>query len=403
MTWRHTRLKHLAELPIRNGLGEAGAFDDPAWPRYVRTTDIAGPRKLRDDVFASLPPVVASKAMLAAGDILMTTAGATIGKSTTFTEGYPACYAGFLARFRPSEAVDGRFIAYWMQSTVYWDQINAGAVRSTIENFSASKYQNLYIAVPSLDVQRRIADFLDDQVTLLDQAIALRQQQIDLLAERLTSYKGQVVTKGLDPSVQMTDSEVPWIGIMPTSWSLLRFGYMLARANAGEVIDKSWWGEGPETLFTCARESILSNFNTFPLEKRTTPQDILITRNATPYVHLPQPGAIYSNVVQRVTLDPNVNREWARYALGAASSSMHGYGVSIDTLNFGMWKSLKIPVPTRSEQDRIVEHLNQEGASVAQLLQHMTNSKSLIRERKQSLITAVVTGGFDATTARSVT
>ena len=122
--WRQTRLKYLAATPITNGLGEAGQYDDPEWPRYVRTTDIEGPGSLRSDVFASLPPDIAAGAPLRRGDILMTAAGATIGKSTTYLEEGPACYAGFLVRFRPGQEVDGRFVAYWMQSAPYWDQIN---------------------------------------------------------------------------------------------------------------------------------------------------------------------------------------------------------------------------------------------------------------------------------------
>ena len=161
--WAKTKLKYCSAIPVSNGLGEAGAYDDPTWPRYVRTTDIAGPRSLRSDVFASLPPQVASKALLRRGDILATAAG-TIGKSVTYSEDGPACYAGFLVRFRPSNQVEGRFVGHWMQSTDYWHQVNAGAVRSTIDNFSASRYRDLNLTLPPLDEQRRIADFLDAQV-----------------------------------------------------------------------------------------------------------------------------------------------------------------------------------------------------------------------------------------------
>ena len=46
--------------------GESGGEDNPDWPRYIRTTDIAGPRGLRDDVFASLPPEVFGEGNLSA-------------------------------------------------------------------------------------------------------------------------------------------------------------------------------------------------------------------------------------------------------------------------------------------------------------------------------------------------
>jgi hypothetical protein len=172
MTWQRIRLKYLAQVPITNGVGEPGSFDNPDWPRYIRTTDIAGPRALRDDVFASLPPEIAARAPLLRGDLVMTAAGATVGKSMLYDSDAPACYAGYLARFRPRPDVDSRFVSFWTESHVYWDQIASGKVTSTIDNFSAGKYQNLWIDVPELAVQRAVSDFLDAETARIDALLA---------------------------------------------------------------------------------------------------------------------------------------------------------------------------------------------------------------------------------------
>jgi type I restriction enzyme S subunit len=191
-------LKHLAALPITNGVGEAAEFDDPSWPRYVRTTDIAGPRDLRQDTFKSLPPDVARRAPLRQGDIVMTAAGATIGKSLLYGATGEACYAGYLVRFRPTKDVDGRFVAYWMESMHYWDQIATGKVVSTIENFSAGKYQNLSCPNPPLAVQRAIADFLDRETARIDTITVTLERQIVLLRERRQALITAAVTGELD-------------------------------------------------------------------------------------------------------------------------------------------------------------------------------------------------------------
>src|SRR5690554_4398122 len=96
---KRVRLQHLAAIPITNGLGLPGEHDNPAWPRYIRTTDIETPRTLRADVFASQPPHIAAAAPVKRGDVLASAAG-TIGKSVLYLEDAPACYAGFLVRFR---------------------------------------------------------------------------------------------------------------------------------------------------------------------------------------------------------------------------------------------------------------------------------------------------------------
>jgi len=199
-----TQLKYLAATPITNGLGLPGEFDNPDWPRYIRTTDIAGANALREDVFASQPPDVAARAPVRVGDILMTTAGATIGKSVRIPEEIDACYAGFLVRYRPNALVDGRFVAHWMHNQHYWDQIAAGAVRNTIDNFSASKYRELRVPSPPVEEQRRIADFLDDQVARIDEALSGVAQLVDGTKEQLASwvdqgFDSQAAERGLVP------------------------------------------------------------------------------------------------------------------------------------------------------------------------------------------------------------
>lgn len=184
MTWKPTRLKYLAAVPIVNGVGEPGSFEDLAWPRYVRTTDIESPTKLRGDTFASLPPETAAGAPLERHDIVMTAAGATIGKSFRYELDAPACYAGYLVRFRPRADVDPRFISYWTQSSPYWDQIVMGKVVSTIENFSASKYQNMRLRCPDFDAQGAIADYLDTETSRIDALIAKKRRMMDLTEAR---------------------------------------------------------------------------------------------------------------------------------------------------------------------------------------------------------------------------
>lgn len=119
--------------------------------------------------------------------------------------------------------------------------------------------------------------------------------------------------------------------------------WLITANNAGEVIDKGYWGSGAEQLYTCSRERIACDYQGFPTWKRTTKYDLLLTRNGTPYIHLPMENAIYSNVVQRITV-PKHDRRYIKYALEACIADFKGYGVSIESLNFQMWSNLKVPI-----------------------------------------------------------
>ena len=97
--------------------------------------------------------------------------------------------------------------------------------------------KNSMIALPTFDEQVKIANFLDQKTAQIDQAIALKQQQI----EKLNKYKQIViqnaVTKGLNPNAPMKNSGVDWIGDIPEHWNVIRFRNAF-RFNKGLNITK---------------------------------------------------------------------------------------------------------------------------------------------------------------------
>ena len=179
------------------------------------------------------------------------------------------------------------------------------------------------------------------------------------------------------------------------SWPLKKIPILIDRSNAGEVIDKSHWGQGSELLFTCARDPLTSSFEGFPESKRTTCRDLLLTRNGTPYIHQPPPGAIYSNVVQRITLKKGVDRNFVRYALENAASQLKGYGVSIESLNFSMWSNLNFHLPPIEVQKAQSVGIDRETARIDALIEKKTRFIELLKEKRQALITQAVTKGLD--------
>jgi type I restriction enzyme S subunit len=138
--------------------------------------------------------------------------------------------------------------------------------------------------------------------------------------------------------------------------------HLVAATNAGEVIDRSYWGGSSEILYTCAINPLDCDFEDFPDTKRTTENDLLLTRNGTPYVHKPVVNAIYTNVVQRITLNENLVRDYIATTLQNSADNLKGYGVSIESLNYVMWKALPLPIPSVLEQQTIATFLDCQSA-----------------------------------------
>ncbi|MCL6230451.1 restriction endonuclease subunit S [Acinetobacter amyesii] len=114
--------------------------------------------------------------------------------------------------------------------------------------FEEMKTMNL--ALPSVKEQRQIADFLDQRLVEIDQAIAIKEQQIALLNERKQIVIQKAVTQGLNPNVALKDSGVEWIGEIPEHWITKKFKYAMSiKARLGwkglkadEYVDNSEYG-----------------------------------------------------------------------------------------------------------------------------------------------------------------
>ncbi|MEW2144194.1 restriction endonuclease subunit S [Micromonospora vinacea] len=400
-----SKLKYLASEPITNGLGEAGVYDLPEWPRYIRTTDIENSRTLRDDVFKSLPPEVARQALLKPGDLLMTAVGATIGKSYLHRDPNPACYAGYLVRFRPANDIDARFIAYWAESKPYWDQVSAGAARSTIDNFSAGKYRNLVLSVPELEEQRRIADFLDAETVRIDRLIHLRTQQTSLHAQalmaRATQLTGRLALRtggtsrqfgvplrrairqtqtgttpdGLkEPAAISPEDRIPW-------YTPAALGKVLSIGDADKYVDRS---EG----------KIIPRFPA---------GSILVTGIGE---SLGKVGFLDHDATgnqQLTALEPNEKSDgrFLAWQLWASQEEIRNWAQfsRVRIINNDALKSFPIHLPPKDVQVSVSNDLSSQLDDANRIRHQMERVSFLLSERRQALITAAVTGQIDVSTA----
>jgi type I restriction enzyme, S subunit len=186
-----------------------------------------------------------------------------------------------------------------------------------------------------------------------------------------------------------------WLGDVPKHWDLLKLRHLVVDSNAGEVIDKSYWGGNTELLYTCAIDPLPCDYNEFPLWKRTGPNDLLLTRNGTPYVHKPLENAIYTNVVQRIKLHDHYLRDFIAIALQSSANNLRGYGVSIESLNYEIWKQLPVAIPSLMEQLDICYFLNRETAKIDALVEEQKRLIELLKEKRQAVITQAVTKGLN--------
>ena len=415
--WATKRLKFLAAKPIKNGIGEAGTYANADWPRYVRITDIAGPRELRGDTFRSLPPEVAREAPLVRGDLLLAAVGATFGKSYLHTrESGSACFAGYLVRFSPGHDLEPSFAAYWTESASYWALVQSRVVQATIQNFSASKVKDLAMPLPSKLEQRRITAFLDGETARIDTLVAKKERLIELLHERRTALINRAVTKGLDPNVPMMDSGVEWLGEVPAHWQVNRTKHV-ARLRSGHTPSRQhpeywqdctipWFGladvwqiRNGQIEYVSDTSEKISELGLANSAARLLPRGTVILSRTASVGFSAILGVDMATTQDFVNwiCGPTIRPEYLLYVFRSMEHEFRRLtmGSTHQTIYMPDVGSFSTPIPPLPEQDDIIAFIRGETTHLDAVMTKVREAIARLTELRTALISAAVTGRID--------
>ena len=195
---------------------------------------------------------------------------------------------------------------------------------------------------------------------------------------------------------EMKDSGIEWIGEIPAEWKIIRFKFLHNGMNTGESIDKEYWSDDEKdtVFYTAGLLPIYTSYQDFPEWKYTNGNDLLLSRNGTPYVYYPVINACYTDHIIRAEMKADINRKFVKYGLQQSISSVIVNQVSIATWSASLWNEQTIPWPPLPEQQKISAHLDSECAKIDDVI---TKTKATIEEYKklkQSAITEAVTKGI---------
>jgi type I restriction enzyme S subunit len=99
-------------------------------------------------------------------------------------------------------------------------ELRSSTVGMGIPHVDGDVLKNSFMVIPSFNEQVAIASFLDEKVGKIDEAIAQKEQLIELLTERKQIIIQNAATKGLNPNAPMKDSGIEWIGQIPEHWEV---------------------------------------------------------------------------------------------------------------------------------------------------------------------------------------
>ena len=171
------------------------------------------------------------KLKLLKGDILIEKSGGgektPVGRTVVFDKSYPALYANFMDRLRCSSLV----LEKWLQFvfvTFYKNGYTKNYIKQTtgIQNLDLTSMLAIEkMPVPSIDEQRRIVEFIDNECARIDAVIERTRASIEEYKKLKQAVITQAVTKGIRPNRPMKDSKINWIGEVPSNWQVTKLKY----------------------------------------------------------------------------------------------------------------------------------------------------------------------------------
>ena len=268
-------------------------------------------------------------------------------------------------------------------------------------NIFAPWLLNCWTVLPPLDEQKRISDYLDAKCSEIDTLAADIQAQIDTLEQYKRSVITEAVTKGLNPDVEMKDSGIQWIGMMPAHWDCIRGKYILkyiqkpVRDDDGVI---TCFRDGEVTLRSNRRED---GFTMADKEIGYQGIDVgdLVVHGMDGFA-----GAIgisdsrgKASPVLNV-LDTEQNKRYIMYFLRSMAYSdvflalATGIRVRSCDLRWNKLSELFYPVPPLEEQEAIVDYIDSILRRTDEVIAAKKEQLSTLEAYKKSLIYEYVTG-----------
>lgn len=129
------------------------------------------------------------------GDIVVSTVRTYLKAITMVKEEYQDCiFSTGFAVVTSNECLKDSFFELYAKSDAFTEQVSVSSKGMSYPAINSTDLSNLWITVPPLSEQQKIADYLDTQTAKIDQAIALKTAHIEKLKEYKNVLINDVVT-----------------------------------------------------------------------------------------------------------------------------------------------------------------------------------------------------------------
>lgn len=127
--------------------------------------------------------------------------------------------------FRTTRKLQAEYLHYFLHNYLFRRNAEPFMKGTAGQKRISSQYMMThYFALPPLDEQQNIVNYLKTKTNQIDRKLDLLTQKLEKYSNLKKSLSNETVTKGLDKTVRMKDSGIEWIGEIPEHWEVERIG-----------------------------------------------------------------------------------------------------------------------------------------------------------------------------------
>jgi type I restriction enzyme, S subunit len=422
-SWRVSRFSFEAWVRARLGWRalKAEEYVDEGFA-FLSTPDIKGAVIEFEDVnfitrarYEESPEI-----QLRVGDVLLAKDGSTLGTVNVVRElPRPTTVNSSIAVITPGPRLDPIFLYYALQGTELKSRIAEYRAGMGVPHLFQDDIRRFPLALPPMELQRLIGAYLDAHTAKIDVLSEKQERLIETLAERRQAVISHAVTKGLDPNAAMKNSGVEWLGQVPEPWLVSSLKRVIARQTSGTSVNAmNVPVEGGEA--GVLKTSSVSTGIFKPQENKTVlaedlgrvtcpviPGAILVNRANSPervgaavVVRGSFPNLYLSDKLWQILL-VDADSLWLYWWLQTATyrdqvaALRVGTSSSMQNLSYEDFREIRIALPSLEVQRSIANALDRETMQIDVLSAKAREMIDELKERRQALISAAVTGKID--------
>ena len=315
---------------------------------------------------------------------------------------------------RSTGEADDRFMHHLLRSSSLIAEYGARSkgIRPSQWDLPWDEFASIKVRLPNLDLQRRLASYIDAETARFDALISKKRRLIELLDERRSNFVSEAVTIGLEHNGESVDTRNRYVRGIPKCWRLMRLRHIVEQIvdtphKTAPVVDDGKYlvvrtsnVKKGRLILDGARYTDRASWIEWNHRGEPRPGDVMFTREAPAGEACAVPANTPLCIGQRMVLfrinQAVVCGEWIVHSIYSGPAQRFIADLSNATtvahLNMGDIYDIPIAVPDLREQQRILNRIRSEVRRHEKAVAKLNKQIILLAERRQALITAAVTG-----------